>query len=225
MSRAPGAIDFARAWREWLEDAADPRLDLATDLAYWERVAEECDTWAQPVERTLKVVERLVFQGESLLEVGAGTGRFAIPLARKCAAVTALDQSPAVLAVLARKARDAGLPHIATVAGTWEGAVVAQHDVVLAAWSLYRQLDLEACLRKLVETAGRLLIIVVPDADASQEARGGTAAYLYVLGALRDLGCRAELVIVEEPRPAHGDTVPVPIITWTRPPTCTEVEE
>jgi hypothetical protein len=154
--------------------------------------------------------------GETLLDIGAGTGRFTLPLAGRCASITALDQSPRVLSVLARKAAAAGLGNITTVCGTWDAAAVEPHDVVLSAWSLYRERDLAACLAKMLDAARRQVIIIVPDADLSQVARGETAAYLYVLGALRDLGARAELAIVWEPQPG-GDDIAVPVISWQRP--------
>jgi SAM-dependent methyltransferase len=216
-SRAPGAIDFAAAWRVWLEAAADPRLDVTADLDFWERAAEECDAWHQPFEHTLAVIAARIEPGESLLDVGAGIGRFALPLAARCGQVTALDQSAAVLSVLEQNARAASIGNIQTLCATWEDAAVERHDVVLAAWSLYRELDLEACLRKLIEATGRLLIVIAPDADATQRERGETAAYLYILGALRDLGARAELTIVLEPQPGDAAPTPVPVITWERP--------
>jgi SAM-dependent methyltransferase len=47
--------------------------------------------------------------GGSVLDVGAGTGRVALPLARAGCAVTALDKDPDLLAVLAERARAEGL--------------------------------------------------------------------------------------------------------------------
>jgi SAM-dependent methyltransferase len=52
--------------------------------------------------------------GAAVLDVGAGTGRVALRLARAGHAVTALDRDPAVLAVLRERAHAAGL-RVATV--------------------------------------------------------------------------------------------------------------
>jgi SAM-dependent methyltransferase len=48
-------------------------------------------------------------QGGPVLEVGAGTGRIALPLARAGHAVTALDPSPAMLAIARKRAAAGGL--------------------------------------------------------------------------------------------------------------------
>lgn len=57
-------------------------------------------------------VERLLapFSFTNVLDVGAGTGRHALRLARRGARVTALDQSPQMLAVARQAAQREGLP-------------------------------------------------------------------------------------------------------------------
>ncbi len=57
--------------------------------------------------------------GKKVLDIGAGTGRLAIELARLGAEVTALDVSPSMLRVLDQKARKAGVK-INTVVGDAE---------------------------------------------------------------------------------------------------------
>lgn len=213
--RAPGALDFASAWRTWLESAGDPRLDPSVDLAYWKQVADAHENPSGKCARTLAKVRSMVRPEDSVLDVGAGAGRFALPLSAACAHMTAVDQSPDMLAVLEQKARAAGLTNISLRCSAWEELTVDRHDVVLSAWSLYRQLDLTCALQRMLDATRRLLVIVAPDADASQRERGETAAYLYVLGVLRELGARAELTFVDEPQPG-GAEVPVPVITWTR---------
>ena len=48
----------------------------------------------------LNAVQEIIPESRSVLDVGGGTGRFAIPIALKARAVTVIDQSPAMLAVL-----------------------------------------------------------------------------------------------------------------------------
>lgn len=214
--RGAGAIDFAGAWRAWLEGAGDPRLDPIADLAYWENAASEADGWpTQSCAVTLATVAANVGAMDTVLDVGAGTGRFALPLARQCRAVTLLDHSPAMLAVASAKAAAAGISNVSFVEATWEEADVEPHDVVLTAWSLYRVLDIEGALQRMIAATRRTLLVLAPDADPAQEARGETAGYLYILGALRDLGARASLEFVWEPQP-DGPAVAVPLVRWSR---------
>jgi S-adenosylmethionine-dependent methyltransferase len=49
-----------------------------------------------------------------VLDVGGGSGAWAVPLARMGCAVTVVDNSPNALAALHRRARDAGVPELVT---------------------------------------------------------------------------------------------------------------
>jgi SAM-dependent methyltransferase len=209
-----GTIDFFAAWRAQLLARADVRLDAPADLAFWRQFAPHYDERTAPpgsYTQTLGLLTSLVQPEDRVLDVGAGTGRFALPLAPLVRHVTALDHSGAMLAVLCAKALTAGITNITTVEAAWETAPVRPHDVVLAAWSLYRQVNLSATLFKLVAATGRLLVIAAPDAlDPPHrplvraiwgtDGEPGVPTYLYLLGALRQIGIRADLQMVAETR-------------------------
>jgi S-adenosylmethionine-dependent methyltransferase len=61
-----------------------------------------------------------------VLDVGGGSGGWAVPLARLGCAVTVVDRSPNALAALDRRARDAGVDHLVTAV---QGDVDALADV------------------------------------------------------------------------------------------------
>ncbi|MBO4915830.1 MAG: class I SAM-dependent methyltransferase [Oscillospiraceae bacterium] len=58
--------------------------------------------------------------GDSVLDVGAGMGGYALELARHCKSVTALDVSEPCLGVLRERAKQCGLDNVSTVCGAWE---------------------------------------------------------------------------------------------------------
>jgi S-adenosylmethionine-dependent methyltransferase len=71
-----------------------------------------------------------------VLDVGGGSGAWAVPLARAGCAVTVVDSSPNALAVLARRAREAGVQDLVTpvqgdVDALAEVVPVAAADLVL----------------------------------------------------------------------------------------------
>ncbi|HSH60656.1 MAG TPA: methyltransferase domain-containing protein, partial [Acidimicrobiales bacterium] len=165
--------------------------------------------------QTLDALLALVRPEDTLLDVGTGTGRFAVPLAHVVRHVTALDHAPAMLAVLERKLVAERLSNVTIVETAWEAAEVPPHDVVLAAWSLYRQLDLRSTVEKLVAATRRTLVIIAPDmADPphrplvqsiwDRDGEPDVPTYLYILGALRQLGVRADLRVVHETRLVVG---------------------
>jgi SAM-dependent methyltransferase len=137
---------------------ASNRLDDSVDLAFWERVADDygAGALAKRVPAVLERVRELVPVGSSLLDIGAGTGAFAIPLAEKAAHVTALDHSPAMLRVLRTNAPI----NVEPVLSRWEDAEIAPHDVALAANSLYRARDLCCALKMLMRVSRQRGIVV-----------------------------------------------------------------
>ena len=80
------------------------------------------DSWAEVYDRvyeesfgnfyndltatTLSVIDELAFPGCDILDLGAGTGRLAIPLSQSGFQVTAVDASVGMLDVLKRKDKD-----------------------------------------------------------------------------------------------------------------------
>lgn len=166
---------FARwaALQAWSTDATN-RLNEEADLDFWERIAPTYDLGALPtrVPAVLERVRALVPSGTSLLDVGAGTGAFTLPLAQTATRITALDYSPAMLRILRQKLADAAACNVRAVLARWEDAALEPHDVVLAANALYRTADLRLALRKMIELARRRGIVVwsVGRQDAPQQA-------------------------------------------------------
>ncbi|MDD4776392.1 MAG: methyltransferase domain-containing protein [Syntrophomonas sp.] len=82
----------------------------------------------------------LLGPADSVLDIGCGPGRLAVPIAQRCARVTALDVAPAMLEVCQDNARRAGVTNLETRLLNWEEAVVGdnieQHDVVIASRSV-----------------------------------------------------------------------------------------
>jgi len=210
----PGAVDFLGAWQTFLTGRSNLRLDAEADRAFWDGYASHYDervAQAGSYAKTLALVQALVRASDTLLDVGAGTGRFAIPLARSVRQLTALDHAPAMLAILREKAATAGIDNLTVIEAALEDTAVPPHDVVLAAWSLYRQLDLRAALERLVTATRRTLIIVAPDVPTPPHRAlvkaiwGGDGepdmpTYLYILGGLRQIGIAADLKMVQETR-------------------------
>lgn len=97
----------------------------------------------------------------TLLDVGGGGGRYAIPLASKCREVTVVEPSPSMISVLESAAREAGVSNISIVRENWEAAEVKQHDIVFCANVVYGVADIEPFVRKLQDSATEIVAIVV----------------------------------------------------------------
>jgi SAM-dependent methyltransferase len=64
--------------------------------------------------------EGMLGPGTSVLDIGAGTGRFAIPFSRKAERLTALDMCEGALAVLRKNIEQEGIDNIETRQDAWE---------------------------------------------------------------------------------------------------------
>jgi len=128
---------------------------------------------ADPTRRDDPVLDallRLVRSGETWLDVGAGAGRFALPIARALdpsgGSVIALDASPSMLEGLEELAEDHAIENVRSIEGRWPPADARaagrfEADVALIAHVGY---DIEAIgpfIDALEAAAGRLCVAVL----------------------------------------------------------------
>lgn len=99
---------------------------------------------------------------DTLLEVGSGSGRLTIPLAKTVKRVTVVEPSRNMMLHLQRNAENEGIYNIDYINKRWEdvevGKDVARHDVVLASFSLL-MVDLESALAKMDSAAKRAVYL------------------------------------------------------------------
>jgi len=146
-------MDWARVWHRQL-NAASFRGEGG---AYWDNWARSVPDKGHDSVYVKEVLKRLHLEpGWSVLDVGAGMGALAVPLAKQGYAVTAVDHSPAMLKVLAAKAARQKL-NIHTIELDWARARIGTdfdpHDVVLVSRSLPSGDDIVNCLRLIARAA------------------------------------------------------------------------
>ncbi len=117
-------------------------------------------------DETYAAVLQYVSEKDSVLDVGAGAGRLAIPLADHCRHVTAVEPSETMRNRLTEQAKAWGLENVSVVSDRWEDAAVEPHDVVICAHVIYTAEDIEAFLRKLTDSSKRYVLVVVFDQPA-----------------------------------------------------------
>lgn len=169
---------------------------------------------------------------DTVLDMGAGTGRLAVPITRSVAHVTALDPSEGMLAILREQMAAAGRTNYSTVMMRWEDAVIGRdiepHDIVIAAFSLGFY-DLAAALAKLDAAACRAVYLFwhagerrTSGETALHEAVFGKAAavrkgypdYIYPLNILHDAGIYANVRIIRAVRDTVYDSPEDAARTW-----------
>jgi SAM-dependent methyltransferase len=143
--------------------------------AYWNRRAPSFarnssgSDYAEQFLRFLKVRS-----GWTVLDVGCATGTLAIPLAGRVKAVTGLDISETMLAMLRKRCRELGIANVGTVLAGWEddwaAAGIGQHDVAIASRSLITD-DFRSAIEKLDRAARKRVYVSTIVGDGPYDRR------------------------------------------------------
>jgi SAM-dependent methyltransferase len=176
------ATDWVASWRQVVEDRRHRVEALGEGNRaggdFWDRRADQFRRMSEQhdVRRDLLVAmlaEALGTNG-TLLDVGAGAGRYALPIAQRGFAVTAVEPSAGMRRNLEERVQQAGVANLQLVASTWEDATAAPHDVVLASHILYPIADVAPFIQKLVAHARRAWFLTI-----RVEPMGGELAPLW----------------------------------------------
>ena len=156
----------------------------------------------------------------TFLDIGAGTGAFAIPLSRKTSRTIAVDPSAYQLQILSEKARQEGLTNIFTIEKEWKdvqpaeiscmnvsaagisGVDISAVDYSLAAYSLFDE-DIENFLTKMIDLTRKGIFIVfrAESFDSLNEFAYGPrphADYLCLYHILKDMGYQFRCNFISE---------------------------
>jgi SAM-dependent methyltransferase len=141
----PGGFDWLDVWRRMYDEeraqaerATAPGFQVGED--YW---AAQADRFAAAARRTpqpdafMQRVLPHLRPSDTLLDIGAGSGRYLAVLARTCARVIALEPSPAMRAHLERRVAEERLENVTVLAGGWPVDDAPPCDVAISAHVLY----------------------------------------------------------------------------------------
>ena len=157
----PSGVDWAAHWKKKVEvRAAHPVGARNWDdrAGRFARMTAELNTSRDPLVRMLSDA---IHPEDTVLDVGAGAGRYALPLAQLAARVTAVEPSAGMRASLEETVKQREISNVAVVAGTWQEAAVEPHDVVLCAHVTYFVADIVPFIEKLDAAAKRACYIHV----------------------------------------------------------------
>jgi SAM-dependent methyltransferase len=160
-------VDWNEMWKESRRNSTWRKVFGDNDtVEYWNRRAESFNRNAGDKRGEItvdKLVKLFGIHGTStVLDIGAGTGRLAIPFARVAKSVTAVEPSREMMKFLKMNACTEGLDNISYVHKRWgevaAGKDIKKHDIVIACHSL-SMMEIGSALAKMNELAERYACI------------------------------------------------------------------
>ena len=202
-------------WRQMIEvehaQSDEMRGAVPPPTDHWRPYAaqfrEEPSRAGDPlVESLLEFVEA----DQTVLDVGAGGGRLALPIALKCRSLVAVEPSASMASVLTEQAQESGIENVSVVQEEWQDARVDPADIVLCAHVIYTIRDIGSFLKKLDAHAKKSVLLVVYNAPPQsqiygiwQEVHGKERLQLPSLPQLRDVLEELEITYQEDPLPTQ----------------------
>ena len=214
----PGGFDWLDVWRRMYyeeREQAERALpsDSATRADFWVTQSKQFATAAQRVPQPdsfMRFVLPRMRSSDTVLDIGAGTGRYVPTLAGAAARVLALEPSAAMRAHLEQRVAAARLANVAVLAESWPAADVPPCDVTISAHVVYAVREIGPFLERMNRVTRRAAFLLLnkepPAFFVSSfwqriygEPRLPLPGLLECLNALYQLGIPANLSLIPLP--------------------------
>ena len=208
------------------EEDAGKKLERAKKFSEWAiRDKENAEKQIAPIKLKPEY---------TVLDVGSGPGRLAIPIAKRVQSVTAIDMSKDMLACLHENMEKEGVTNIVSVNKRWEdvevGVDIEPHDVVMACHSL-GMLDIQEAVAKM-DAASKRYVYILSSAgrgmgDGEEEglwkaiygerghrARGWGSDYMFFCNLLHDMKIYANVDIRDAESEQRYESLDDAVTKW-----------
>ena len=209
-------IDYAARWRALVagrdtQRGADYRDgDAARDP--WRQRADRFAAYSERLpagDALFARLQALVRPDDTILDVGAGTGRYALPLARLARHVVAVEPSPAMRRHLDERRAAAGIANLTIVPAAWPEAEVEAAEIVICFHVVYGVREIAPFVQALDRHTRRVCLIALRvdqhpgQRELAAELFGETPvrqpAFLDLYPVLAELGIVADVQIIPTP--------------------------
>ncbi len=230
--KAPATMEAQSRWRHLISDrtAEAEKLQPAARkgrASSWDARARHYAAQVLPPgprHPLLVRVSRAAGPQGTVVDVGAGPGVFALPLASRVKAVVAVDSSRVMLSILRRQARRLSLDNVTCVNASWEEAEVRPAEVVLCSYVLPSAANPAAFLRRVDRTATKRSFVYLDAASFDLvvdpfwrhfhgRPRRPLPSYLDLVAVLRELGMEPRVEIVEKRNSSRFATMAIAVST------------
>jgi SAM-dependent methyltransferase len=206
-------IDWSQEWKQYRESSHWTQKLKAkgiTSEQFWDSYKmadsnEEYDKLAGYPGLILDRMLRFAGPDSSVLDIGAGAGAYAIPLAKSARKVTVVEPSKGQIARLMRRADREGLENIEVINKRWQdvGREELECYAMVNAAYCFHMPDIRPALHKMLDvTTGALFLISLVDHGFTDVYEGvfgerePEPEYIYLYNVLHQMGHPANIEIV-----------------------------
>jgi SAM-dependent methyltransferase len=167
MHISAAAIESAREWDEQVfreHEQTDRFRDPPPDEDPWTGLAWNFappDRDEADLDPAVPVMETYLDSGDTVIDVGAGGGRIAIPLARRCERVIAVEPSTAMRARMDSAISELGVDNVHVVPERWQDAEISRGDHVVCSHVMYATTPILPFLQKLQDHARKRVTVML----------------------------------------------------------------
>ncbi|OPY73507.1 MAG: Methyltransferase domain protein [Syntrophorhabdus sp. PtaU1.Bin050] len=155
-------VDWLELWRELVTRSSQLKEERLV-----KRYKRHARKQMEKQDSLLDFVLREAEPQDTAIDIGPGTGRWTIPLAKTIGGVTDIEPTSAMVEMLKENLDNVGLYNVEIIPQTWEDATPSMHDIVLCAHGMYGSLDLAAFVRKMERFSRKrcYLVLRLPPAN------------------------------------------------------------
>ena len=187
--------------------AAQQNFDPNQD--FWEGMAQNFkDDPFRKGDPVIDMLEQEFAECRTLVDIGGGAGRLALPLSLSREAVTVVDSSKSMLLELQDSCEEAKIENVSSVFGLWEDAVIDIHEGALCSHVTYGIENIGKFLENVNQYASKRVVIIAfmksPQAhlesvwrEVHEEERVHLPGVPELMDVLWQLGIAPELNIIE----------------------------
>jgi SAM-dependent methyltransferase len=184
-------FDWTEHWRRLVEARSCPREG---DDPWAERAESYHASRGHDSEPLIRVLEPWLDPRKTLIDVGAGTGRHAVPLAARLDWVTAVEPSESMRALIPP------LDNLTVIASTWEDADVAAADLVICSHVLYAVSEVVPFIEKLERAARERVFIYLRDEAGPHDGELRQPRFQDLYNLLRQMGVEPDVAVIRGER-------------------------
>jgi len=160
--------DWAALWKELVELKALSRnmgMEMPGDHDFWQTKARQFNErvkkrWEKP-DSTRRTILSILDPHATILDIGAGTGSWALLFAQHGHRVTAIEPSQAMREILQENIAQNQAADIAVLAEKWPEADPEVHDYAFCSHAMYGVADFPAFVRRMMARSRKMCFLLI----------------------------------------------------------------